>query len=242
MSATSFSLWVSLSHTPLLWLTATLLCFLLANYISQKSGRFRIVVNAPILATIMLGIVLVYTGTKYETYFEGAQFVHFLLGPTTVALGIPLYENRGIIRKSLLPTSIALVVGAAVATGSALVIGKLMGGSNVLLITMAPKSVTTPVAMGISETLGGDPALTVTIVMCTALIGIISVGPLMKLLGITDLRARGLAIGVTSHGMGTAYAFSENQVTGSFSGIGMGISTFVTAAIIPVFLKMMGII
>ncbi len=241
MNDVSFNLWVYLSRTPLLWLAATLVFYVLAEYGFRHSGR-KAFLQPTITTTIPLCVILIITKTPYETYFEGAQFVHFLLGPATVALGIPLYESRHLIRWAILPIAAALIVGALVATGSTLIIGKIMGASNTLLISMAPKSITTPVAMGISQTLGGDATLTAAIVMCTAISGILIIGPMLNLLGIRDHRARGIAAGITCHGMGTAYSLSESRVAGSFSSIGMGMCSLVTAVIVPIALKLMGIL
>ncbi|MEN3929984.1 LrgB family protein [Microvirga sp. W0021] len=241
MNTPSFDLWVYLSKTPLLWLTATLIAYVIADYISIKSNRHALL-HPVVFSTAALCAILALTNTPYETYFEGAQFVHFLLGPATVALGIPLYENRGILKRSLLPISAALVVGAIVATGATLIIAKMMGASKELMISLAPKSITTPVAMGISQTLGGDATLTATIVMITGITGVMIIGPLMSLCRIDDQRARGIAAGIACHGLGTAYSLSQSQVAGSFSGIGMGICSLLTTVLVPLFLKAMGVI
>lgn len=237
----NFDLWVYLSGTPLTWLTATVVAYVLADRISQSFGRHPLL-NPVVISVAALCSILIATGTPYQTYFEGAQFVHFMLGPATVALAIPLYENRRIIKRSLLPTAAALLVGSLVATSSAIIVAMMFGASKELVISIAPKSITTPVAMGISETLGGDPTLTATIVMITAVSGVLFISPLMNILRIRDQRARGLATGITCHGMGTAHALAENPLAGSFSGIGMGISCLITAVIIPILLKALGII
>lgn len=241
MTDQNFDLWVYLSSSPLLWLTATVAAYFIADRIAQFFGRTPLL-HPMILTVACLGSLLIWTRTPYETYFEGAQFVHFMLGPATVALGIPLYENRHIIRRALLPTIAALLVGCVVATFSAVAIAMALGAPKELLISIAPKSITTPVAMGISQALGGDPTLTVAIVMVTAISGILFISPLMNVLRIHDQRARGLATGITCHGLGTAHSLSESALAGSFSGIGMGMSSLITAVFVPLLLKAMGII
>lgn len=138
------------------------------------------------------------TGTPYTRYFEGAQFVHFLLGPATVAIAVPLFRNSRQVRANLLPMASALLAGGIVAILSALGIAALFGAPTVVLVSLAPKSVTAGIAMGIAEQLGGEPALTAVLVICTGLIGAIIVTPLMNALGIKDYAARGFAAGLAA--------------------------------------------
>lgn len=228
-----FALWVYLSRTPLLWLTVTLIAYVIADRVSSATRRHPLA-NPVLHAIWVVAGVLGLTGTPYRTYFEGAQFVHFLLGPATVALAVPLYENRRVVLRALLPMLAALVVGSVVAMGSAIVIAKAFGAPEPVLIALAPKSVTAGVAMGIAETLGGDPALTAVLVILTGIIGAVIVTPLMNALRITDLRARGFAAGLASHGIGTARAFQVDAVAGTFAGIAMGLNALLTAVLVPI--------
>ena len=233
-----FALWVYLSHTPLLWLTVTLLAYAVADRLFQAAGRHPIA-NPVIHAIWMIGLVLTLTGTPYRAYFEGAQFVHFLLGPATVALAVPLYERRATVMRALLPMLAALLVGCVTAMTSALVFAKLVGIPYDVRLAMAPKSVTTGVAMGIGEALGGDPTLAAVLVMLTGMAGAVIVTPLMRTLRIEDMRARGFAAGLAAHGLGTARAFQVSEVAGTFAGIAMGLNAFLTAILVPVVVSLL---
>ena len=225
------NIWVYLAQTPLLWLTATLAAYVFADWVSARAGRHPIA-NPVVLAAAILIAVLALTGTGYGTYFEGAQFVHFLLGPATVALAIPLRRNLTAVRTALLPIAAALVAGSATAVFSAVAVAWMLGAPPAILASLASKSVTTPIAMGLAETLGGIPTLTAVLVIATGILGAMIVTPLMNRLGILDYTARGFAVGVTSHGIGTARAFQVNEIAGTFAGIGMGLNGAMTALIV----------
>lgn len=236
MTDQAFSLWVYLSQTPLLWLVVTMGAYVIADRISQALGRHPLC-NPVLISVVAVALVLWATGTAYPVYFEGAKFVHFLLGPATVALAIPLYENRRIVLRALVPMMVALVVGSVTAIVSAVTVAQLFDMPRPILISLAPKSVTAPVGMGITETLGGDPALTAILVMFTGVIGSVMVTPLMNALRMKDWRARGFAVGLASHGIGTARAFQVNSLAGTFAGIAMGLNALVTALLLPVVLR-----
>jgi len=233
-----FSLWAYLSQTPLLWLTVTLVAYVIADRISLASSRNPLC-NPVLIAVAVIALVLWSTGTSYPVYFEGAKFVHFLLGPATVALAIPLYENRRIVLRAITPMVLALAAGSVTAIVSAVGIAQLFGIPNAVLISLAPKSVTAPVGMGITETLGGDPALTAILVILTGVIGAITVTPLMNALRMKDWRARGFAVGLASHGIGTARAFQVNSLAGTFAGIAMGLNALVTALLLRLVLGLL---
>ena len=232
VSADPFSLWVYLSQTPLLWLTVTLLVYAFTDAVSRATRRHPLA-NPVLHAMWLVGLFLVLTGTSYTSYFEGAQFVHFLLGPATVALAVPLYENRKAVMTSILPMLAALVVGCIAAIVSAVELAQAFGLPRTVVLSLAPKSVTAGVAMGISESLGADPSLTAVAVILTGIMGAIIVTPLMNRLGITDFRARGFAVGLASHGIGTARAFQVDAVAGVFAGIAMSLNALVTSLLVP---------
>ncbi|MRU15365.1 LrgB family protein [Roseovarius sp. A21] len=225
-------IWSYLREGPLLWLTATLIAYLIGDALFRVSGRNPLV-NPVLVAMAILGTVLWATATPYATYFEGAQFVHFMLGPATVALAGPLYTNLHHVRRTLLPMAGALVVGSVTAVASALWIAQALGVEGATLASLAPKSTTAPVAIGIAEQLGGLPTLTAALVIITGIIGAVVVTPLMNTLRITDWRARGFSVGVAAHGIGTARAFQVNETAGAFAGIGMGLNALLTALIAP---------
>ena len=231
----AFDLWVYLSSTPLLWLTVTLIVWAGADRIAIASGRHP-AVNPVLISIIVLGAILILTGTSFATYFQGAQFVHFLLGPAIVAIAVPLYRNLDRVRENTLPMIAALVAGSVTAVVSALSVAAIFGVPEPVLVSLAPKSVTAGVAMGIAEQFGGQPALTAVLVVTTGLIGAIIVTPLMNVLGLKDYAARGFAAGLAAHGIGTARAFVVDEVAGTFAGIAMALNAVLTALILPLIL------
>lgn len=233
MSADPFSLWVFLSQSPLLWLTVTLLVYASTDALSLASGRNPFA-NPVFHAMWIIAAFLLVTGTSYTTYFGGAQFVHFLLGPATVALAVPLYENRKIVAAAIVPMLVALVIGCATAIVSVVLLANAFGLPREIVLALAPKSVTAAVAMGISESLGADASLTAVAVILTGIMGAIIVTPLMNRMGITDYRARGFAVGLASHGIGTARAFQVDAVAGVFAGIAMSLNALVTSLLVPI--------
>ena len=225
-------LWVYLETSPLAALTLTLVAYLAGDTIYRRSGRNPLL-NPVLLAILLIAAVLLPTGGDYERYFEGAQFVHFLLGPATVALAIPLYRELANVRRALVPLMASLLVGSLTAAGTAVGLAWLAGASTETLASLAPKSVTTPVAMGVAESLGGLPSLTAAVVILTGIVGA-ALGPLMlDLARIRDPRARGLAMGTASHGIGTARALQMGQVAGAFAGIAIGVNALATAVLLP---------
>jgi predicted murein hydrolase (TIGR00659 family) len=233
----NWRLWVYLQTTPLFWLTATVGAFLIADWAAHRARRHPLV-NPVLIAVALVAILLRLTQTPYKTYFEGAQFVHFLLGPATVALGAPLYKNFALVRANALPMAAALLAGAVVAIVSAVGVAALLGAPREALISLAPKSVTAGVAMAVSEKLGGLPPLTAVLVILTGVIGAVVVTPMMNWLGIRDYAARGFAAGLASHGIGTARAFTVDPVAGVFAGVAMGLNAVVTPALAPLILPL----
>lgn len=225
--------WVYLSTSPLLHLTATLIAYQIGDFIYQKAGRNPLF-NPVLIAVILLATMLHLTGTDYQTFFEGAQFVHFLLGPATVALAVPLYRQFARVRRYGPAIAVSLITGSAFAALSAIGISKLLGASADITLAMAPKSVTAPIAMGITESLGGLPSLTAVLVISTGIIGA-ALGPMvLTAVGVKDWAARGFAMGTASHGIGTARALQANEVAGAFAGIAMGLNAIATAILLPV--------
>lgn len=231
----SGQLWVYLQTAPLFWLTATLGAYLLADSLA-KSAQRNPLVNPVLIAIVLIILILRTTGTAYKTYFEGAQFVHFLMGLATVSLGLPLYKNWDLVRKYSLPMIAALLIGALIASISAVAVAKLGHVPREILISISFKSTTVGVAMAASEKLGGLPPITAVFVLFTGITGAIVITPLMNALKIQDFAARGFAVGLASHGIGTARALSVNPMAGAFAGIAMGLNTVVTPMLVPLIL------
>jgi predicted murein hydrolase (TIGR00659 family) len=238
MTGNPFSLWVYLSQTPLLWLTVTLLVYAAADAISQATRRSPLA--NPVLHSVwVIGAILLLTGTPYPNYFDGAQFVHFLLGPATVALAVPLYENRSTVLSAVLPMLIALAVGSLTAIVSIVLLAEAVGLPRDIVVSLAPKSITAGVAMGVSESMGANPSITAIAVILTGIMGAIVVTPLMNRMKITDFRARGFAVGLASHGIGTARAFQVDTVAGVFAGVAMSLNALLTSLVVPVLITLL---
>jgi len=227
------ALWVYLSASPLLHLTITVSLFVFARFLYRISGR-RALLNPVLVTVLTIVALLTWTDTSYDVYFEGAQFVHFLLGPATVALAIPLYRQISLVKRYPMALMASIVTGSIVAMVSAVLIAKLGGVGGQILISIAPKSITTPVAMGISEQLGGLPSLTAVLVILTGILGA-AMGPwLLEKLRVTNSVAKGLAMGLASHGIGTGRAIYMGEVAAAFSGLAMGLNALITAVLVPV--------
>lgn len=230
--------WVYLSATPLFHLTLTLLAFQAGVWLFNRAGRNPLL-NPVLTAVALLVSVLLLTGTDYATYFEGAQFVHFLLGPATVSLAVPLYRQFHRVRRSALAIMASLLTGSLTAILSAWGIGKLLDASPQALVALAPKSVTAPVAMGITEQLGGLPSLTAVLVIVTGVFGAMFGPPLLTLVGVKSAAGRGLAMGTASHGIGTARALQLSETAGAFSGLAMGLNALATAILLPILWRLL---
>lgn len=234
------ALWVYLSASPLLGLTATLVAYSLAYALYERAGLHPLLNPVIVAVALLIGLILI-ADFRYETYFEGAQFVHFLLGPATVALAVPLYRQLPTLRRLWAPVLAATGVGVTVGALSSVGLAWLLGASVQTQLSFAPKSVTAPVAMGISEQIGGLPSLTAVLVVLTGILGAIFGARLFTLLGIRDESVKGIAMGVTAHGIGTARAFQINGEMGAFSGLAMALSALLSAALVPALVRFLSL-
>jgi predicted murein hydrolase (TIGR00659 family) len=231
-------IWVYLAASPLLWLTVTLVVYLAGHWLFRRSGG-RAWFNPVALAMALLAAILLVTGTPYATYFQGAQFIHFLLGPATVALAVPLYLHWSRVRRLFLPIVVGLLVGSLTAIVSAMGLAWLLGGSPRTLLSLVPKSVTTPVAMGIAEKIGGIPSLTAVIVILTGVVGAVAAPALLDWLRIRDDAVKGFAIGIAAHGIGTARALQISSMAGAFAGLAIGLNALLTVLLAPLIVRLL---
>jgi predicted murein hydrolase (TIGR00659 family) len=236
-----FRIWVFLAGSPLLWLTITMLAYLFALWLRRISGGHPLLNPVLVSVAALVGVLLL-TGTPYPTYFEGAKFVHFLIGPATVALAIPLYAQLERLKRMWLPIGVALIVGSITAILSAVAIGWLLGASNESLLSLAPKSSTLPIAMAIAEQIGGVPSLAAMAVAVTGIGGAIMATPLLNLLGFRDPAVRGFAVGITAHAIGTARALQVGTVNGAFAALALALNGVATALLIPLLLRTLGLL
>lgn len=226
------SLWVYLGASPLLWLLLTLGVYVVALRIQRRLGGSPWA-NPVLLSVATLVGTLALTKTPYERYFDGAQFVHFLLGTATVALAIPLRRQWTEVKAALTPAVVTLLVGNVAGALAAMGILRLWGAPYELIASIAPRGVTAPVAMAIADRIGGLPSLTAVLVITSGILGATMAAPLLDAAGIRDWRARGLAVGMAAHGIGTARAFQENPLAGTFAGVAMAASTIVASVVVP---------
>ena len=236
MTGGLFEIWVFLARAPLLWLTVTVLVYLATIWLHKKSGGNSFV-NPVLFSVAAIICVLLATHTPYPVYFEGAKFVHFLIGPATVALAIPLYSQLERLKRMWLPLGVALVAGSSVAIASAVIIGRVLGASRETLLSLAPKSSTMPIAMSVAEKFGGVPALAAMAVAVTGITGTIMARPLLNLLRIRDPAVRGFAVGITAHAIGTARAIQVNDVAGAFAALALGLNGIATALLMPLWVR-----
>ena len=238
MKAEFFQIWVFLAQSPLLWLTITVLVYLGALALYRRSG-LNPLVNPVLVSVAAIVTVLLLTRTPYPQYFEGAKFVHFLIGPATVALAIPLYNQLARLKRMAWPVGVALLSGCLTAIVSAVGIGWLLGASPETLRSLAPTSSTMPIAMGVAERIGGLPSLAAVAVAVTGISGAIMARSLFNLLKIQDPAVRGFAVGVASHAIGTARALQVHEQAGAFSALAMALNGIATALLVPLLLALL---
>ncbi|MDR0213825.1 MAG: LrgB family protein [Comamonas sp.] len=229
-------LWVYLSSAPLFGLTATLAVYVVAHALYVRSGQAPWA-NPVLWSVVVLGTALLVTQVPYPTYFAGAQFIHFLLGPAVVALGFPLWERRVELQRNWGRFLAAALAGGATAAIVAVSLGWAVGLPQEVLRSLAPKSVTAPVAMGVAEKIGGVPALAAVFAVLTGLIGALSARGLFRILriGTSDVEwvARGFGLGTVSHGIGAARALQVNADAGAYAGLALSLQVLLAALLMP---------
>ena len=222
------------TQTPVFGVVVTLAAFELGCAVQRRCG------GSPLANPVLIAIVLIVAGLErfgvsYDTYMKGGWLLRFLLGPATVALALPIYANTARIRSAAPGIMAGIAVGATVACASAVGIARMFGGSHELLRSIAPKSVTTPIAIGISEQLGGHASLTAVFVITSGIIGAMLSGRIYDWIGVRAWEVRGLATGVAAHGIGTAQMLATNETAGAFAGLAIGLTGLLTAIVLPVF-------
>ncbi|HLV27992.1 MAG TPA: LrgB family protein [Burkholderiaceae bacterium] len=228
-----------LAGLPLTWLLVTLLAYRIALWVHAKAG------NSPWLHPVAVSIILIVTlllaaGVDYETYFEGGRYIHVMLGPATVALAVPLYHQLKRLQRDWLGLLSGALLGSAVAVAVAMVLASLLGASQATVLSMAAKSVTMPIAIGLTEKLGGVVSLTSALVMLTGILGGAITQPILALMRIHEPYINGYTLGVVAHGIGTARAIQGGAEMGAFAGLAMGLAGLITAVLVPICLRLAG--
>ncbi len=229
---------VLLADSSLPWLTLTLLAYLAAVWLYQKSGNSPYLI--PVLPSVVLVVaVLLLTGTPYPVYFDHVQALYFLIGPATVALAVPLYGQLHSIRTMWRPLGAALLVGSSAAIVSAVLVAWALGGSLETILSLAPKSASMPFALPVAERLGGLASLAAVAVAITGILGAVVGRPVLNALGIENHAVRGFAVGLTAHAIGTARALQVSETAGAFSALAMGLNGIATAVLVPLFIALL---
>ena len=230
---------MELLQNNILLLAATFGIYYGARQIQKKTGW---VVLNPILVTIAILIVLLQvTGISYDTYNQAGQYIDFWLKPAIVALGVPLYQHLGQIRRQFLPIFLSQLVGCLVGLVSVIAIASWMGASSEVVISLAPKSVTTPIAMEVCSTAGGIPSLTAAIVVCVGLFGAVFGFKVLEVWQVKNPFSQGLGMGTASHAVGTSRAMEKGDTYGAYASLGLILNGVLTALLTPYVLRMMGI-
>ena len=229
---------MEIMSNPIILLAITFGIYYVARQIQKWTGW---VVLNPILITIVALIALLQlTGISYETYEQGGQYIDFWLKPAIVALGVPLYQNLGQIRRQLLPILMSQLVGCLVGLVSVTMIASALGASHEVIVSLAPKSVTTPIAMEVCKTSGGIPSLTAAIVVIVGLFGAIFGFKILEVWHVRNPFSQGISMGTAAHAVGTSRAMEKGETYGAYSSLGLILNGVLTALLTPFVLKLLG--
>lgn len=227
----------ALRASPIFLVTLTLCAYLLGAALSRRTKSS--LANPTLIAILMVGLVMRVAGLSYLVYFQGAQLLHFLLGPATVALAIPLVRSLEHLRRGLLPTLAALLAGSVTGAVSAYVLVRLCGGDKLLAITMLPKSLTTPIALGVSYSIGGVPALTTVFAIAAGVLVAVCLPLLQRIFRVTDPAAAGLAAGTSGSGIATARVVPMGALPVALAGVAIGLNGLITAVLAPLLARVL---
>ena len=225
-------IWVYLSGSPLFALIITLTAYQIGHFCYQKTDKYPLA-NPVAIAVLLVALCLYLVDMPYQTYFEGAQFVHFLLGTATVSLAVPIYRGIAALKDRFIPLLIALVCGGVVSIVSAVAIATMLGADAAIIGAFYPKSVTAPIAMGVAERLGVSPTLTAVFAVVTGILGAMLGSTILNLLGMKEWWQRGFAMGAAAHGIGTSRAFAVHPEAGTYASLAMGLHGIFGALLIP---------
>ena len=225
-------IWVYLSGSPLFALIITLTAYQIGHFCYQKTDKYPLA-NPVAIAVLLVALCLYLVDMPYQTYFEGAQFVHFLLGTATVSLAVPIYRGIAALKDRFIPLLIALVCGGIVSIVSAVAIATMLGADAAIIGAFYPKSVTAPIAMGVAERLGVSPTLTAVFAVVTGILGAMLGSTILNLLGMKEWWQRGFAMGAAAHGIGTSRAFAVHPEAGTYASLAMGLHGILGALLIP---------
>lgn len=231
--------WRWLLESPLFGITLTLLAYTIARGLWDRAGR-NALLNPVLVSITLTAATLLLLGVDYEDYMRGGDYITFLLGPATVALALPLHHEVQLVRQAATPILAGILAGSVVSIGTAFLVTRALSGDTGLALSMAPKSATTPVSIALSTSAGGVPALTAVFTILAGVLGAVAGPAVLTLFRVRDHRLRGLAVGATSHGIGTSRVLEENRTEGAFSGLAMGLTALATSLLLPLLLALLG--
>ncbi|MDO4269935.1 MAG: LrgB family protein [Eubacteriales bacterium] len=214
------------------WLCLSIGCYALGQKIQQKTGSP--LCNPLLIASVLVGALLVLTGTSYQTYNESGRLIAFFLTPATVALAVPIYRKLDVLKKNLLPILSGALVGSVVSIGSVIGFCRLFGLSDVTTRSLVPKSVTTPIGVALSEMLGGLAPVTTIAIIFTGIVGAILLPAFLKCIGVRNPVQMGLSMGTAAHAVGTSRAIELGETEGAISGLAIGVAGLLTALLVSV--------
>jgi putative effector of murein hydrolase len=232
MATTLLAIWKPLATTPLLWIFATVIAYVVGRMV-QRACRGSPFANPVLIAIAVVAILLEATGTSYAAYFAAVQSIHFLLGPATVALAVPLALNLGHVRRSFHGVGLALVAGSLTSTLSGVAVIWWLGGDRAIAFSMAPKAVTTPIALALAQEVGGIPALTAALAIAGGIVAAVMGQTMLRWLRVDDWRAHGLAAGVAGSGVAAAQVAPLSGLAAAFAALGIGLNGLLTAVVVP---------
>lgn len=221
------------SNTPLLWLILTLSAYKFGIIIYEKFNKHTLL-QPIIVAYVLIIMVILFTGVSYEKYFKSVQIIHFFLGPATVALALPLYKNLKYIKSLFIPIVITLVVAGVFSIFIAILFLWLLDAQLPTILSMTTKSITAPIAIITSKQIGAIPSLAVGFVLITGITGALLGTIIFKIVKIKYDTSKGFALGLVSHGIGTARAIEINEKAAAFAALAMGLSGIFTAVFLPI--------
>ena len=235
--------WSTLPHTlspgivPLFAIVLTLGAYLFGVEVQKRLPHP--LANPVVIAIVIIGITLRLLHLSYQDYFTGAQFIYFLLGPATVALAIPMVRALEHMRRGFWPMISALLAGSLVGLVSGYAIVRLLGGSQAVALSMAPKSLTTPIAIAVSASIGGIPSLSAVLAILGGILVAISIDPVFRWLKIDEPSAKGLAAGTAGSGLGASRVIPQHTLSAAFAGVAIGANGMLTAFLAPILVPLL---
>lgn len=227
-----------LTGSPVFLLFLTLVAYRLGREVRDRTGGHALA-QPVLVAIVVIGVVITLLDIDYATYRSGTEIIAFWLGPATVALAVPLHRQADRLRGFVAPLLVGVLLGAAVSIVTGYLVVDALGGSDQLARTMAPKAATTPVSIALSDGIGGLPSLTAVFAIVIGIVGAIAGPAVLTLLRVRDRRARGVALGAVSHGIGTSRALRESETEGAFAGLSMGLSALAISLLVPLLLPLL---